>query len=75
MGLCRTAELDTEIAGRCDEHGDSWWHRFDRGIEGAYGAQPFGPESLPAMHSISTQTLWPRVHSRLRRRLLQQVTA
>jgi len=29
--VARTAEVDTEIAGQCDEHVDSWWHRFNRG--------------------------------------------
>jgi cytidylate kinase len=29
--VARTAEVDTEIAGRYDEHVDSWWHRFNRG--------------------------------------------
>jgi len=29
--VARTAEIDAEIAGRCDEHVDSWWHRFNRG--------------------------------------------
>ena len=29
--VARTAEVDTEIACRCDEHVDSWWHRFNRG--------------------------------------------
>ena len=29
--VARTADVDTEIAGRCDEHVDSWWHRFNRG--------------------------------------------
>ena len=29
--VARTAEVDTEIASRCDEHVDSWWHRFNRG--------------------------------------------
>ena len=29
--IARTAEVDTNIAGRYDEHVDSWWHRFNRG--------------------------------------------
>jgi len=29
--VARTAEVDSEIAGLCDEHVDSWWHRFNRG--------------------------------------------
>ena len=29
--VARTAEVDTEVADRCDEHVDSWWHRFNRG--------------------------------------------
>jgi len=29
--VARTAEVDTETAFRCDEHVDSWWHRFNRG--------------------------------------------
>jgi len=26
-----TAKVNTEIARRCDEHVDSWWHRFNQG--------------------------------------------
>src|ERR1035438_7749343 len=29
--VARTAEVDAEVADRCDEHVDSWWHRFNRG--------------------------------------------
>ena len=29
--VARAAQVTAETAGRCDEHVDSWWHRFNRG--------------------------------------------